>query len=124
MIELLLISNLFLKLSKLAEMKNRSRWFPWLLPILWIGLELLFARLAYTANRGDPNFSDLGTYGFALLGGFLGAGIAFGLVFFLPQKLLKCPECEWEFTEHGPIGVECKQCGTWLRVTSGKVYRI
>jgi|GEM_PF-3410133 len=124
MLELLLLLYLLRKLSKLVEAKNRSPWLLWLLPVFWFGLEVLFGGLVYILNQDNPAFTDFHAYGIALLGGILGAGIAFGFVEFLPRRPLKCPECDWQFTEHGPIGVECKQCGTWLRVTRGKVYRI
>lgn len=84
-------------------------------------MELLFGRIASIYISNDSTGINLSVYGIALLGGLIGAGIVYGLVFFLPSKRLLCPQCGWEFTEHGPIGIECKQCGAWLRVTHGKI---
>lgn len=121
MIEILLILHFFRKLSDIAEKKNKSKWVPRLLPIMWIGMQLLFGSIASNYISSDSTGINLYVYGIALLGGLSGAGMAFGLMLFLPPKRLMCPECGWEFTEHGPIGVECKQCKAWLRVTHGRI---
>jgi hypothetical protein len=123
MIELLILTKLMDHFVMLVDRKNQNRWFIWILPLLWFGLQVLFACLAGAAGSGHPGM-ELQVYGLSLVGGFLGAGISFWIIRCMPLKTLKCPECGWEFTEHGPLGLECAQCKAWLKVFRGKVDRI
>ena len=124
MLEIILILHFYRKLSELADKKNRSKWLPRLLPVFWIGMEIIFGFLYGVIFGATPDKLSIDAYGFALLGGFFGAGIIYCLVQYLPQKRIFCPECGWEINKHGPIGVECKECRTWLRVAHGTVSKI
>ena len=121
--ELILIVILFKKLKAISDKKNQSKWFPWLLPLLWFAGEFItpFIVVFVYAILGNPIANTLLLYGYALVGAALGAVIAFRIVHSLPTKSLTCPKCGWEFTKFSRLGVECKVCNTQLKVVDGKV---
>ncbi len=126
MMEIILVVILFKKLKAISDKKNQSKWFPWLLPLLWFTGEFItpFIVAFIYVILGKSMENNLLLYGYALIGAALGTVIAFRIVHSLPTKSLTCPECGWEFTKTSPLGAECKECNSKLKVVAGKVSRL
>jgi len=65
--------------------------------------------------------SEMIIYASALLGGILGAAIAFLIIKLLPTKTLTCPQCNHQFVNNSQWGVTCENCKTKLKVSNDQV---
>ena len=123
MMEIILIVILFRKLKAISDKKNQSKWYPCLLPLLWLVGEFITPRIIVFVYSllGRPLESNLLLYGYALLGGALGAVIAFRVVHGLPLKPFACPQCGSEFENKAELEIRCSSCKTQLQLVKGKL---
>lgn len=123
MMEIILIVILFKKLKAISDKKNQSKWFPWILPILWFTGEIItpFVVSIVYAILGRTMENNLLLYGYALAGAALGAVIAFKIAHGLPMKSFTCPKCGSEFENTEKIGIRCGSCGTQLQMVKGQL---